>query len=114
MLSRRKVTTPGDPQGYTPIQCYVLMDSHGERSGPYPCTDYDTLDRVLKGKENVNLQIKMWIDTTIENSLVLMPDEVREITKECPEWVFNSYINRLSKQYFQKHGWTPTFIRKHL
>ncbi len=114
MLKRTPIKQEGDPNGYTPIQCYVLMDSHGERSGPYPCTDYDALDRVQKGKGNLNLQIQMWLETTLEEPLCLMPDELKEITKDYPDWVFKSYINRLSKEYLKKHGWTPTFIRKHL
>lgn len=114
MLKRFPVKEQPDPNGYSPIQCYVLMDSHGDRSGPYPCTDPDTLDRVLRGKENSNLQIKMWVDTCLENPLLLMPDEVKEYTKDSPEWFFKSYINQLNREYFKKHGWVPTFIRKHL
>jgi hypothetical protein len=97
MLSRSPVNRKGDSDGYTPIQCYVLMDSHGERSGPHKCTDYDTLDRVMRGKGNVNLQIKMWIDGVREGTLTKF--EVQEWTKEYPEWVYKSFLN----QYYRGH-----------
>lgn len=112
MISYFPTKQEGDPNGYTPIQCYVLIDSHGERSGPFPCTDYQTLEKVLKGKGNVNLQIQMWVETTMDSPLVLSPDEVKSFGH--PDWVFDSYIRRLSKEWSNKHGWLPSFIRKYL
>lgn len=112
MLSYTPTKQEGNPDGYTPIQCYVLMDSHGDRSGPYPCKDYDTLDRVIRGKENVNLQIKMWVEGVLEGTTFI--EEIKDCTKEYPEWVFKSFINQLSRENFKKHGWIPTFIRKHI
>lgn len=114
MLSRRRITKCGDKHGYSPQQCYVLIDSHGERSGPYPCIDYDVLDRVLKGKENLNLQIKMWVDTTVEDPIALLPSEVKKMTFDYPEWVYKSYINKLQKRYIDKIGWVPTFINRNI
>lgn len=114
MLKRYPITKKNDEVGYTPIQCYVLTDSHGDRDGPHPCIDYDTLDKVMKGKENVNLQIAMWVDSCVQDPLLLMPDEVKEITKDYPEWVFKAYINKLNRDYIKKHGWCPNFIRKFL
>jgi hypothetical protein len=93
MLSRSPVKTVNDPNGYTPIECYILLDSVGK--GPFPCTDYDTLDRVMKGKENVNLQIKMWIEGILDRTLFVC--EVQEYTKDYPEWVFRSFENQLAK-----------------
>lgn len=112
MISRLPSKQINDPNGYSPIQCYVLVDSHGERSGPHPCTNYDTLNRVLNGKKGVNLQITMWIEGVMDGTTFV--EEIKEWTKEYPKWVFESFIRQLSKVYFQKHGWIPTFIRKHL
>lgn len=96
MLSRTKITKVGDPTGYTPIECYVLLDSHGEIDRTsLPCTDYDTLDRVLRGKGNVNLQIKMWIDGVMEGTFFKF--EIKEWTKDYPEWVYKSFENQLKR-----------------
>jgi len=109
MLKRFPVTKQGDPEGYDPIQCYVLIDSHGERSGPHPCNDPDTLDKVLRGKENVNLQIKMWVESVMDSTL--WPEEVKEYTKDYPEWVFKSFLNQLHREIVKKIGFVPTFMK---
>lgn len=109
MLKRFPVTKKNDEVGYTPIQCYVLTDSHGDRDGPHPCIDYDTLDRVMRGKENINLQIKMWVEGVIEGTS--FPTEIKEWTKDYPEWVFKSFLNQLHKEVTKKIGFVPTFMR---
>ncbi len=111
MIHRTQSKEVDDPDGYTPIQCFVLIDSHGERNGPYPCTDHNTLNRVLNGKKGVNLQIAMWVEGVMDGTT--FPKEVKDWTKDYPEWVFESFIRKLCKVYFQKHGWIPTFIRMH-
>lgn len=109
MTKRFPVNKKNDEIGYTPIQCYVLMDSHGDRSGPYPCVDYDTLDKIMRGKENVNLQIKMWVEGCLEGTSFVF--EIKEYTKEYPEWVLKSFINQLHREIIKKIGFVPTFMK---
>lgn len=101
-----------DPNGYSPIQCFVLIDSHGERNGPYPCTDTETLEIALNGKKGVNLQIAMWIEGVIEGTIFV--EEVREWTREYPDWVFKGFINQLRKKHIEKLGWIPMFVERYL
>src|SRR5574343_1962131 len=77
-----------DPNGYTPLECFVYYDSHGKE---LPCNDIKKLREIQHGKEMVNLQIQMWVDTTYEIPIILMPDEVRGYCKDLPRWVFDSY-----------------------
>lgn len=109
MTKRFPVNQKNDRIGYTPIQCYVLMDSHGDREGPYPCVDYDTLDKIMRGKENVNLQIKMWVDSVMEGTSFV--SEIKELTVDYPEWVFTSFVNQLHREIKKKIGFVPTFMK---
>jgi hypothetical protein len=84
------------------------MDSHGERSGPYPCQDYDILDKVQRGKGNVNLQIETWVDGVIDSTT--HPEEVLEWIKDYPEWVTTSFIRQLHKKAVKVIGFVPTFM----
>jgi hypothetical protein len=100
---------PNDPDGLTPLECFVLLDSQGKGS---PCNDTLKLRQVQHGKQMVNLQIKMWVETTMEDPLQLMPFEVREWTREYPDWVFKSYIKRLERLMLEKNGYVPAFVTK--
>mgnify|MGYP006928751783 FL=1 len=97
-----------DPNGYTPLECYVYYDSHGKE---LPCNDILKLRQVQHGKEMVNLQIQMWVDTTFEIPITLMPDEVREYCKDRPAWMFDSYLRQLKKRFIQRDGFAPSFVR---
>lgn len=113
MLSRVKIKSK-HPSLPSPEEIFVFMDTHGiPKDRTYLCSDNDILDKILKGKENVNLQIQMWVETTLEMPIVLMPDEVKTITKDYPPWVFKSYINRLSKEFLKKRGYIPQFVSSH-
>jgi len=102
------VNEVSDPNGYTPSQCFVYSDSYGDRS-PLPCTDIIKLRKLQHGKKMVNMQIKMWVETTLEIPLSLMPSEVKEITKEYPSWVYESYIRQLKKKFEETRGYVPSF-----
>lgn len=100
MLSRRKIARRGHSFGYKPVECFKLIDSGGYKNCSYLCTDYDELDRSLRGKENVNLQISMWVDGYKDKTL--FKHEVEEWTKDYPEWVFKSFINRIFPAGYRK------------
>jgi len=100
-----------DPNGYSPLECFVCVDSTGKE---LPCNDILKLRQIQHGKKMVNLQIQMWVETTVENPLTLMPQEIKEITKDYPEWIFNSYIRRVSRLIREKEGFVPTYVKKFL
>lgn len=100
--------TENSVEGYSPIECFVYFDTHGEE---LPCDDVEKYNLILHGKEMINLQIKMWVDTTYEIPITLMPNEVREYTKDYPSWVYESYIRQLSKLYKTKIGFVPSFVK---
>jgi len=97
-----------DPNGYTPLECFVYYDSHGKE---LPCNDIQKLRQIQHGKEMINLQIQMWVDTTFEIPITLMPSEVKEITKNFPQWVLDSYLRQLRKRFVQRDGFSPSFVR---
>lgn len=109
------VKETSDPNGYTPLECFAYRDTYGKE---LPCNDVVKLREIQHGKEMVNLQIKMWVDTTFELPIVLMPSELKEELKNSPRnyppWVFESYIKQLKKLYISKHGYLPSFISSFL
>ena len=52
----------------------------------------------------------MWMESTFDFPMLLMPDEVKEITKEFPPWVYESYIRQLSRRYINSIGFVPKFV----
>jgi hypothetical protein len=96
-----------DPNGYNPMECFVHFDSHGKN---LPCNDILKLKQIQHGKEMVNLQIKMWVESTLEFPFMLMPDEVKEFTEDYPSWVYESYIRQLKKLFIIKQGFVPSFL----
>ena len=96
-----------DPNGYSPYECFVYHDTYGSL---LPCNDILSLRKLQHGKQMVNLQIKMWVETTYEIPIVLMPSEVKEITKDYPSWVYQSYVRQLSKLYKESIGFVPKFV----
>lgn len=109
LVSSKIIPWPNDPEGYSPLECFVYFDSNGKE---LPCNDLQKFKEIQNGKENVNLQIKMWVETTFDMPIVLMPSEVKEITKEYRSWVFESYVNQLKRLYMNKQGFIPTFLRE--
>ena len=100
-----------DPNGYTPLECFAHRDTYGRE---LPCNDVTKLREIQHGKEMLNLQIKMWVETAMDSPILLMPEEVKEYCKDYPPWVFKSYINQLKKCYVLKHGYLPHFISSFL
>lgn len=84
-----------DPNGYTPLECFVHFDSHGQW---LPCTDAEELHLILHGKEMVNLQIKMWVDGILEGSFYLFEIEEHCQTENYPDWVVTSVIRQIVKR----------------
>lgn len=94
MLSRTRIKRVGHSFGYSPIECFLLIDSGGYKNCSYLCTDYDTLDKVLRGKQNINLQIAMWVEGYIDGTTSRF--EIQEWTKDYPPWVYKSFLNKIS------------------
>lgn len=97
--------------GYTPLECFVYFDSRGET---LPCKDIRKFKSILHGKEMVNLQIKMWVDSFVDGFLLVSPEEIKEICRDYPEWVYKSYCNQLKKTYLKNIGFVPSFIKEQI
>lgn len=92
MLSRLKCKIIPDPNGYSPLECFTVLDCTNET---LPCTDPETLDKAIHGKRNINLQIKMWVEGVLEGTTFVF--EVKEWTELYPEWVFKSFLRQLGR-----------------
>src|SRR4051812_48402879 len=64
----RRHSLPGDPTGYSPLECFVYHDSRGRL---LPCREPEVLTCVFEGKQHVNLQIKMWCEGVIEGTFLI-------------------------------------------
>ncbi len=114
MLKRYPVKEQGDLEGYTPIQCYVLMDSHGECSGPYPCTDPDMLDKVLRGKENANCCKRYRFAQHPPSTAQLLRccnESTSCLSNESSGETLNLVVNLLHQLSRLTHGAIPRFVR---
>ena len=105
MVKRFPIKQESDVNGYSPIECFVKFDSTGKIP---PCNDLDTLDKIFKGKENVNLQITLWSSGVVEGCSTL--NEIKECCQEYPEWVYTSVVNQVERHFRKTIGFIPKFI----
>ena len=95
------------PEGHaSALEAFVFFDSTGKKA---PCKDIAALRRAFVGKASVNLQIKMWAEDLF-NCPILLVAELREYTKDMPEWVFRATIMQAQKLSLEQLG----FVGKHL
>lgn len=73
-------------EGLDPKTCYYLYDTYGrDVLGMFTCSDPVTVQRVLWGKQLVNLTVDMWSEDI--NSGLLFKSELTETLSTCPKWV---------------------------
>lgn len=86
-----------DENGLDPKTCFYLYDTFGKKVlGHFKSNDSRETQRLIWGKQLVNMTIKMWVDSMREGCLTWF--EVREYTQDMPDWVYKSIEN----QYYSK------------
>lgn len=98
------------PDGYSPIECFVYKDTCGKE---LPCNDIKELRLIQHGKEMVNLQIKMWVDSLLETPVVFGIWEIEEYCKDYPPWVFKSVLQQLKKHILERDDFIPKYLENY-
>ena len=98
----------GDPEGYTGLECYFMLDSQGKI---LPCREIEKLKKVMRGKQSWNLQVKMWAE---DIGMLLMPEELHEYCKGLPDWIEKATLNQAKRNYIKRDGFCPSFIQRAL
>lgn len=95
-----------NPSGHTALECWVAQDTYGKT---LPCRETAILAKVLRTKQSLNLQIKLWAED-IPQSL-LTQEELVSYTHGYPPWVFKATMAQASKLACQTIGFSPRFAR---
>lgn len=99
-------TTMTYPQGYSALECWWAVDTHGVN---LPCREPDLLNKAARSKKSVNLQVKLWAETMAEG--LLFQEELLDYTRGWPEWVFRSTVEQAGKLLLATTGFAPRFAR---
>lgn len=94
------------PDGYSALVCFATRDSTGER---LPCREQPLLDKVWRGKQSANLQVKMWAEGVADATL-----PQAELITYCagyPPWVVRAVLKQAEAVAMKAYGWAPRFAR---
>jgi hypothetical protein len=85
-----------DIDGYSALECWYSIDTHGKF---IPCRENDVLQKVLRTKQSINLQIEMWADdiANVKFGCFLLSQEELYYDyglKDWPEWVFRAVMRQ--------------------
>ena len=94
-----------DPKGFSALECWWSLDTHGQE---LPCREPELLAKVLRGKQSVNLQVKLWAED-IADGMLLRQEELREYTLGWPAWVFSATLAQARKLLLERVGFVPGF-----
>ncbi len=98
-------TEKSDPAGYEPLECFYSLDTHGKS---LPCKDYESLAKVLRGKQSWNLQMRMWAEGLAD--MILFPRELAEYCQNKPDWIFEGALRQGQKLFLKKYEHLPSFL----
>lgn len=101
----REVTHSAD--GQSALECWWLRDTHGKNA---PCREPEVLAKAIRGKESINLQVKLWAED-IADGMLLRQRELLEYTRGWPEWIFRAVMNQAAKITMNTVGFVPRFAR---
>ena len=94
-----------DKDGLDSKTCFYLYDTYGKNvCNKIKCNNPQEVERIIWGKQLMNLTIKMWVEDL--NQGLLFWDEVLNSCQYYPEWVLQSVKNQLIKEI----GWKPKFL----
>lgn len=95
------------PSGVSAMECWFAKDAHGKT---LPCREPELLDKVLRGKASVNLQVKLWAED-VANGKLLPQAELVEYVHGWPEWVLRAVMAQAGKIATRIVGFSPRFAR---
>jgi hypothetical protein len=81
-----------DPNGYSALEAYYSIDTLGKKVS---CKEIEVLNKVMRTKKSINLQIKMWAEDIAKR--ILFKCELEEYCQNYPSWVFEAVINQSYK-----------------
>jgi len=100
--------TTRDPAGYTALEAWVMLDTHGKK---VPCREPEKLDAAISGKASWNLQIQQWA-TDLADGCLLSISELSTYCEKSPPWVLKATINQAQRIAIQTVGFIPTFLKQ--
>ena len=90
-LTDSSITQP-DPQGYSVLESFYIMETFGVNPKNIPCVRPRPLFYASWGKIQLNWQIEQWAEGYGE--WCLFEWELRESYPWFPEWVFNAVLKQ--------------------
>lgn len=97
-----------DPAGVTPLEAWYALDTHGK---VLPCNDTATLNKVIRSKASINLQVKLWAEDLADCAL-LSREEVITYTNNYPKWVRKAVFQQAGKILMKTVGFIPSFAKE--
>ncbi len=85
-----------DKDGLDPKTCFFLYDTYGRKVlSLFKCSDPITTQRIIWGKQLVNMTIDMWCEDLQDG--LLNRQEIDEPISSMPEWVTKNVQSRIKK-----------------
>lgn len=101
------VDAAADPNGYSALECWWAKDTHGKT---LPCREPELLAKVIRSKQSVNLQVKLWAED-VADGMLLRQAELVEYVHGWPEWVLRAVLEQAGKIATRIIGFAPRFAR---
>jgi len=99
------VDVTADPNGYSALECWWAKDTHGKT---LPCREPELLAKVIRSKQSVNLQVKLWAED-VADGMLLRQAELVEYVHNWPEWVLRAVMEQAGKITVETIGFVPRF-----
>ena len=96
-----------DEKGASALEAWWSIDTHGKE---IPCREIELLEKVIRSKQSINLQIKLWAED-IADGLILRQSELIEYTHNWPNWVIRATMEQAKKLTKERLGFSPRFAR---
>jgi hypothetical protein len=101
------VVVTADPNGHSALECWWAKDTHGKT---LPCHEPELLAKVIRSKQSVNLQVKLWAED-VAGGVLLRQAELVEYVHGWPEWVLRAVMEQAGKIATRIGGIAPRFAR---
>lgn len=96
-----------DTNGHSALECWWAKDTHGKT---LPCREPELLAKVIRSKQSVNLQVKLWAED-VADGMLLRQAELVEYVHGWPEWVLRAVMEQAGKIATRSIGFAPRFAR---